>query len=368
MKRRSFLAAATALAASNPESSDDWQGVQRVVAVGDIHGDKDALVAVLQMAGLVDKREEWVGGATHLVQVGDIPARGKQTREAFDFLIRLEKDAAGKGGKVHALIGNHDAGVIYGDLRSTLPEEYAAFAGPDAGSKLEDAWTKHLAVERQAGRAPSQPNELERMKEAWLESHPPGFVEHREAFSPSGPYGQWIRRNNSVIRINDTLFLHGGISPKYAKRTRTSLNATIRAELADPEQRVPGVASDTQGPLWHRGFAEAEPAQIENHLRTVLSFHRVQRIVIGHTVTRSAIMPRFLGRVVNIDIGLSRFYGRPPACLILEGGSQYVLHRGEKIPLAGPGNVRLLDYLKAVKAADEQPSPVDHVIQELSRG
>ena len=123
MLRRTFLLGNVLLAAAAPGSQDDWQGIQRVVAVGDIHGDKDAFVAVLRMAGIIDDEERWIAGTTHLVQVGDLPARGPQTREAFDFIMELEKEAVSASCKVHPLIGNHDAGVVYGDLRNTLPEE-----------------------------------------------------------------------------------------------------------------------------------------------------------------------------------------------------------------------------------------------------
>jgi hypothetical protein len=161
---------------------------------------------------------------------------------------------------------------------------------------------------------------------------------------------------NAVVRINDTLFLHGGISPKHARRPRREFNATVRRELADPERLLPGLATDTQGPLWYRGLAEGEPSELESHLRGVLRFHGVRRIVIGHTVTRTAILPRFESRVVNIDLGLSRFYGRPPACLVMEAASVYVIHRGTKISLPGAGKDELADYLKAVQAAEQQPS------------
>src|SRR3982750_2901788 len=139
MRRRTFLLGNLFLAAPSPASQDDWQGIQRVVAVGDIHGDKDAFVAVLRMAGIIDDEERWIAGTTHLVQVGDVPARGPQTRKAFDFMMRLEKEAASAGGKLHALIGNHDAGVIYGDLRNTHPDEYGEFRTADSEAKLQKA-------------------------------------------------------------------------------------------------------------------------------------------------------------------------------------------------------------------------------------
>src|SRR5262245_61495778 len=107
MSRRGFLAATCVLAAraaGATEVQDAWEGVARVVAVGDVHGDKDALVAVLKMVGIIDAQERWAGERAHLVQIGDVPARGPQTRQAFDLLMKLEVEAAAAGGKVHAII------------------------------------------------------------------------------------------------------------------------------------------------------------------------------------------------------------------------------------------------------------------------
>lgn len=361
MNRREFLAAPLAAAAVSADTSD-WQGVERVVAVGDVHGDKDAFAAVLRMAGLIDAHERWTGGRAHLVQIGDIPSRGPQTRQAFDFLMRLELDANAAGGRVHALIGNHDAGVIYGDLRNILPAEYAEFSRQDSTERLAMAFDREVAALRKAGRLPKDSAGLDGLKHAWYESHPPGFVEHREAFGPSGHYGSWIRRNNSLIRINDTLFVHGGISPRFGRRSRTELNEAIRKELADPTRLLPGTATTVEGPLWFRGLAEGDETGMTAHLEQSLGFHGVRRIVLGHTVTRSAILPRHGGKVVNIDLGLSRFYGRPPACLVMERSSAHVLHAGTKIPLPGPGEFN--DYLRAVIAADSQPSPVERLLRE----
>jgi hypothetical protein len=188
------------------------------VAVGDVHGDRDALIAVLKMAGILDDSGHWVGGHSHVVQIGDIPARGPQTRAAFDFLMRLETDASGSGGKVHSLIGNHDAGNMYGDLRDVLPEEYGEFRQSGSEALLTKALDEECASRRKVGLFPSRPEDLEYFKRTWFERHPPGFVEHRAAFGPAGKYGSWIRRNNTAIRIkDDTLFVHGGISPKHAR-------------------------------------------------------------------------------------------------------------------------------------------------------
>ena len=38
--------------------------------------------------------------------------------------------------------------------------------------------------------------------------YPPGYFERQFEFGPNGKYGRWIRKHDSVIQINDTLFLH----------------------------------------------------------------------------------------------------------------------------------------------------------------
>jgi len=40
----------------------------RVVAIGDVHGDVDALVSMLRKANVLDVQNHWIGGETILVQ------------------------------------------------------------------------------------------------------------------------------------------------------------------------------------------------------------------------------------------------------------------------------------------------------------
>ena len=136
-----------------------------------------------------------------------------------------------------------------------------------------------------------------------------------------GTYGSWIRRNNAIVKVNDTLFVHGGISPKDAATRPSTINDGIRGELAQPPDSPAPMTEEVASPLRYRGLAEDEDKAPDSHVERVLAAQGVRRIVIGHTVTRTAILPRYNARVVNVDIGLSRFYGRPPACLVLEGPS-----------------------------------------------
>ena len=112
-----------------------WTGVERVIAIGDLHGDYEQYLKVMKSAGLIDKKEKWSGGQTHLVQTGDITDRGPDSRKIIDHLVKLSKQAKKAGGYVHLLIGNHESMNVVGDLRYVAPGEFAAFT---AGSGWHD--------------------------------------------------------------------------------------------------------------------------------------------------------------------------------------------------------------------------------------
>src|SRR6266849_4802011 len=206
--RLAFLPAAAHGRNRTKEQPGTWEGVGRIVAVGDVHGDYDQLVAVLKTAGLIDDQLSWTGGKTHLVQNGDILDRGPDSRKAMDLLMRLEKQAEEADGYVHALIGNHEAMNVYGDLRYTSAGEFASYRDENS----EKTRAAALKTEHPADTA------------RWEAQHPLGYFEHRKQFSPDGYYGKWIASHDAVIKINDTLFLHGGLSSRYASMKIKDMN------------------------------------------------------------------------------------------------------------------------------------------------
>jgi hypothetical protein len=78
------------------------------VAIGDVHGAYDRFVEILKVAGIVDGELRWIGGRTHVVQLGDIVDRGDDSRKALDLVRRLERPAQAAGGAWHQLMGNHE--------------------------------------------------------------------------------------------------------------------------------------------------------------------------------------------------------------------------------------------------------------------
>ncbi len=337
-------------------AQDVWKGVGRIVAIGDVHGDYDQFVALLDSAGLINANHDWTGGKTHLVQTGDVLDRGPQSRKVMDLLMRLEVQARKAGGYVHALIGNHEAMNIYGDHRYVSPQEYAAFRDEKSEKTRDHFYKQH--IKELKGSPPPERKE-------WESRHPLGYFEHRYHFGPNGKYGKWIRRHNTVIKINDTIFLHGGISPKYANHSIRRINDRVRKELKDMRKLRGGIVTDEEGPLWYRGLARTAEKDLESHLETVLSNYGCERIVVAHAKVPGAVMPRFGGRVILIEVGMSAPNGGRLACLLIEKNRAYALHRGKKLELPKDSGTGLLNYLKRAAALDPAPSPLQATIRQL---
>src|SRR5438045_2562428 len=105
-------------------SACEFDGVDRIVAVGDVHGAYDRYLEILRVAGVTDADGHWTGGRTHFVQVGDIVDRGDDSRKALDLVRRLDREAQAAGGRAHVLLGNHEVARMLGDLRLTTKGEY----------------------------------------------------------------------------------------------------------------------------------------------------------------------------------------------------------------------------------------------------
>jgi hypothetical protein len=318
---RLFLAAAAVLtallahAATRPasaaSSSCDLEGVDRVVAVGDVHGAYDRLVAILAAAHVIDAQQRWSAGKTHLVQAGDVVDRGPDSRKALDLLRRLETEAGRAGGAVHALLGNHEIMRMLGDLRYVTPGEYEAFA---TGTSEETRRTMLQAA---------KPTERDKL----LQETPLGEIEMRIAFGRDGSYGKWLRTLDTMVKIDGVLFLHGGLSPAVAAISCDTINATVRKELTgdiDKTRAAPlaSLAAREDGPLFYRGLAE-EPDTFAPQVDAILAAQHARAIVVAHTVVNDGrISVRFGGKVLQIDTGMQPAYvaaGRASALEISHG-------------------------------------------------
>jgi hypothetical protein len=351
-----------ALAATTASAEDTFGNVERLVAVGDVHGDYDQLVTVLRDAALVDARLSWSGGRAWLVQTGDRIDRGSGSRKVMDLLMRLEKEAKKAGGAVHCLIGNHEAMNVLGDFRYVTREEFAAFVTLDSRRQEDALYTRFLEEVRSENKRPATGEEIT----AWRQAHPLGYMEYKGAFSPKGAYGSWIVRQNAIIRVGDTLFLHGGLSAKYGDFSLDNINERIRLELRDADPNAALMSRDPDGPLWFRGLAQGDPALAEG-LDEVLRRTGCKRMVVGHTPTEGLVMPRYGGRVLQIDVGLSKVFGGPPAALVLEEGGVFAIHRGHRIAVPQEPGEPLLRYVREVVALEPDPRRFAALLASLEK-
>lgn len=87
-----------------------------IVAVGDVHGELEALREILRHAALLGDQDQWIGGDRVLVQIGDVIDRGPKSKESYALLAALQSKAPNTGGKVVRLLGNHELALLQGRL------------------------------------------------------------------------------------------------------------------------------------------------------------------------------------------------------------------------------------------------------------
>ena len=359
------LAVATLVTATMLTAASAGQSpASRLVAIGDIHGAFDPFVQILQAAGLIDANKKWSGGTTVFVQTGDVFDRNAGVKDALDLLMRLEEEAAGAGGRVEALLGNHEVMNLFGEFRDVTLETYAPFADGRSEDRRKRAYDDYLKVaKRREGKGdPIEP------RDAWMTTHPPGFLEYVDALSPRGKYGKWLRSHKAVVRVGRTAFMHAGLRPDSAVST-DQVNATVAREIATLDEtraamvqaqlvtpfftlketvlaaaaeleriaaaikqkeavgdhvtrefvdrlqaliaidKSPLFAGD--GPLWFRGYAQwPESAENDAQLTALLKQLDIDRFVTAHTPLLPAgrITARFNQRLVLIDTGMLSTY------------------------------------------------------------
>jgi hypothetical protein len=307
-----------------------FSGVERVVAVGDVHGALEELVIVLRGTGLIDEELNWSGGRTHLVSIGDLLNRGDYGRQVMDLMMRIAPQAAAAGGAVHVVLGNHESMNLAGDLRYVSEGDYAQF-GTAAPPGL-----------------------------------PPGYLERRAAFAPDGEYGRWLLGLPVAIIIDDVLFIHAGLSTRLEGLSLEQINVAAKRDIRRVAEgwhalRAGGQFSDTDdfgtviaeapalaqsedpavrrigegfvealdglpfipdGPLWYRGSVRCHPFVETEVAGGILGGLGARTVVVGHTPTHDRrVTSRLDGRVIGLDTGLNRavYQGRPAALVIREG-------------------------------------------------
>jgi len=308
---------------------------QRIVAIGDLHGDHDAWRAIAKAAGLVDAKGKWAGGDATLIQMGDIVDRGPDSLKIIRDLMKLQREAPKRGGKVIVLLGNHEAMMMTGDLRYVHPGEFAAFIDANSKARRDKIYEANKPAIQAAYRLRLPTLSPEAIKGEWSKTYPLGRIEYQLAWRPEGELGKWALANPAVVKLGDSLFVHGGISAAFAPVPVEEINRQVAAALKAQDASSTAIINLAQGPLWYRGLiirndgddatvapipaGATAPLTIDQEIDLVLKSFGVKRIVVAHTPSRAGIIGAVGGKLWRIDSAISRAYGGTPAYLEIVG-------------------------------------------------
>jgi hypothetical protein len=269
-------------------------GVEKMFVFGDIHGQCDSLKKFLINNHITDQFLNWTFGSGHLVFLGDIFDRGEQVTDVLWLIYKLENEAVQFGGKVHLILGNHEIMVLSGDLRYLTDKYYYLF--------------KNL------------------------------YFNYQNFYGNKTLLGRWLRSKNVILKINDNLFVHGGINPKLQQynlsvdsinyKVRTYLNNKSKNKRKDP---VMNFLIGADGPFWYRGMIPDDNGGplSEEEVNRVFLYYNVNRIFVGHTI-QSQITSYYSGKVYGLDVPFYLFAGKPMEAIYIESNNYFRVFSGGK--------------------------------------
>lgn len=250
----------------------------RVAVVGDVHGAFDEFAASLECLGMAKRpipdsfKLVWTGGRDLLVLLGDITDRGLHSREAYDAVMDLEAQAARAGGRVVALLGNHEMLLLNGQVRK---------------------WAETL-----------KPPKKQHYQNT-IDSFTRAGLKFEQAISPSGRYGAWIRRRPLFAVVNGWFFVHGGLGKEPA--ARAALDADYRA-MVEADDWLNGAMMKQESVLWYRDWWN-DAALVTRNLAAL----EARGVVFGHTVGALGAEGEVAAReerMVAVDVGMTPTYGK----------------------------------------------------------
>jgi hypothetical protein len=275
---------------------------RRIIGIGDLHGDLENTIRVLEMAKIINSKQEWIAGTDIMVQTGDVVDRGKDARKIYKLIqdLKIQARASGiysnnqKGGDVLQLLGNHEIMNLV-DLWSYVSQEDILEYGG-----------------------------LEERKKAWNKD--------------TGYLGSYLKKLNISVVVESTIFVHGGIHPEWAKtfglEKLNFITNQLLMEKQVQELQKSQFLFDPNSPTWYRGYAQLPEDKVCPLLTEALQILNVERMVVGHTAQLSGrILSKCDGRFIDIDVGISSVYGGHIAALEIYPDYVNALYPSGPVPI-----------------------------------
>ncbi len=283
---------------SYPRSKLNYSTTENVLAISDLEGNFDATVNLLVANGVIKDSLDWSFGKGHLVLIGDMVDRGTNVVPTLWLLYKLEAEANKAGGSLHYVLGNHERYLLDGRTKSVAKKYFGTY------------------------RATS--------------------MTQRQLWSDETVLGRWLRSKPVLLKINDILYVHGGISPEVLskKPTLEFIDNLAKDTFVTTGTIVKNIEGDilhsSNGLLFYRGLAKdmshygLGKKASESHVERLLKVYDAKKIAVGHTLTKH-IGFDFNEKVIRVDVNHAD--GESEALLIENHSIFRVDLKGQKLPL-----------------------------------
>lgn len=314
----------------------------RIVAIGDVHGDLEVTIKTLKLAGVIAlntphffkkiedaDKIEWIGGNTHVVQVGDQIDRCRPNSwyrdicnddctyedegsdlKIMELLDKLHEKAKFHGGALISILGNHEIMNCLGDFRYVSPKEFSEFG-------------EFYNIKKT-----NNPNRV----------FPYGYKERKQAFAPGGLIARkFASQRQSIVQVGNWLFVHGGITPKLSNEyTLDEMNEGISRWLLGRRDRKTRdifealYDDDDHGIFWTREFGDLcnweEERGTKLFNKTLDNLNKkndrdmdniCEGIIMGHSpqyMSMVGINSSCNNKLWRVDIGASKAFGPFAKC------------------------------------------------------
>jgi len=313
--------------------------VNRLVCIGDLHGDLTVTLKVLKLGELIPQNSSindinnihWCGNDSWVIQLGDQIDRCRpdewadnncvkenevvledegSNMEIIKLFLRLDEEAKLVGGRVLGLLGNHELMNVDKDFRYVSPNEFLEFVPQN-----------------------------QRTSKLTNDGYPLGYWHRTKAFERGSNISKlYAEKKKSIIIIGSYIFVHGGLSLQLIdKYTIAEINEIVRKWLLKTETTVESELfdeifrkDDDMSPFWCRIYGEDydEDDNPDNNLKMFNNLIElinkknkklipIKGMVISHTpqfMEDKYLNSMYNDRLWRIDVGMSRAFGKQDDC------------------------------------------------------
>ncbi|GJU95594.1 shewanella-like protein phosphatase 2 [Tanacetum coccineum] len=287
---------------STNENAFQTSPPDRLIALGDLHGDLPKTKESLRLAGLIDSENNWSGGSSTLVQIGDVLDRGGHELKILYFLEKLRRQAVKDHGNVITMNGNHEIMNVDADFRYVTPaalDEFNHWAfWFNIGSNIKNDKDQDLFH--------GIPENLKNVKPEYVQ----GFRSRIAALRPNGPIAKrFLSKNLTVLVIGDSVFVHGGMLPSHVAYGLENINQEVKDWISGDKNKVTSsLVRGRNSLVWLRIFSnelakDCDCSMLQHVLETIPG---ARRMIMGHTIQESGINGICDNKAIRIDVGMSQ--------------------------------------------------------------